>query len=79
MPQNGGTAKLYGLELAASKRLQDLPGIWSNFGVTANLTLQHSQADSKRSDQPEKPGCRARQSASTTWICSTTIRICAPT
>lgn len=23
-------------------------------GVTANLTLQHSQADSKRSDQPEK-------------------------
>ncbi|NJC45828.1 UNVERIFIED_ORG: TonB-dependent receptor [Xanthomonas campestris] len=54
MPQNGGTAKLYGLELAASKRLQELPGLWSNVGVTANLTLQHSEADSKRSDQPEK-------------------------
>ncbi|MBB3800091.1 TonB-dependent receptor [Xanthomonas arboricola] len=54
MPQNGGTATLYGLELAASKRLQQLPGILSNLGVTANLTLQHSQADSRRSDQPEK-------------------------
>ncbi|NYF20586.1 TonB-dependent receptor [Xanthomonas sp. JAI131] len=57
MPQNGGTAKLYGVELAASKRLQDLPGIWGNFGATANLTLQHSEADSKRPDQPE-----------TTWL-----------
>jgi TonB-dependent receptor len=54
MPQNGGSAKLYGLELAASKRLQDLPGIWSNVGVTANLTLQHSEADSKRADQPDR-------------------------
>jgi len=53
MPQNGGTAKLYGVELALSKRLQDLPGFWGNFGATANLTLQHSSADSKRADQPE--------------------------
>ncbi|WP_129588873.1 TonB-dependent receptor [Xanthomonas campestris] len=54
MPQNGGTATLYGLELAASKRLLALPGIWSHFGINANLTLQHSAADSKRADQPEK-------------------------
>jgi TonB-dependent receptor len=54
MPQNGGSAKLYGMELALSKRLQDLPGIWSNFGTTANLTLQHSAADSKREDHPQK-------------------------
>ncbi|MCG4274975.1 hypothetical protein K6W40_17020, partial [Acetobacter senegalensis] len=45
---------LYGLELAASKRLLALPGIWSHFGINANLTLQHSAADSKRADQPEK-------------------------
>ncbi|WP_045758327.1 TonB-dependent receptor [Xanthomonas albilineans] len=54
MPQNGGTAKLYGVELNGSKRLQNLPGLWSNFGISANLTLQHSAADSKRPDQPEK-------------------------
>ncbi|MET7141049.1 TonB-dependent receptor [Xanthomonas sp. PPL139] len=54
MPQNGGTATLYGVELAGSKRLQDLPGFWGNLGIAANLTLQHSSADSKRADQPEK-------------------------
>ncbi|KAB7767511.1 TonB-dependent receptor [Xanthomonas maliensis] len=54
MPQNGGTATVEGIELAASKRLQDLPGLWSNLGVAGNLTLQHSQADSKRPDQSGK-------------------------
>jgi TonB-dependent receptor len=50
MPENGGTAKLYGLELAARKQFLMLPGIWSHFGAGVNATFQHSSADSLRAD-----------------------------
>jgi len=49
-PENGGTARLYGLELAGRRQFVELPGVWSHFGANANLTLQHSSADSQRPD-----------------------------
>jgi TonB-dependent receptor len=52
MPENGGTATLFGTELAASKQFLGLPGFWSHFGASANVTLQHSSADSGRVDHP---------------------------
>ncbi|WP_266160515.1 TonB-dependent receptor [Dyella silvatica] len=50
MPENGGTATLYGAELAVRKQFVSLPGVWKHFGIGSNLTLQHSSADSQRSD-----------------------------
>jgi TonB-dependent receptor len=50
MPENGGKAMLYGMELAARKQFLWLPGIWNHLGLGANITLQHSQADSLRPD-----------------------------
>lgn len=52
MPENGGTAKLLGAELAASKQFVSLPGFWGHFGASGNITLQHSAAESGRSDHP---------------------------
>ncbi len=43
-PVNGGSAALYGVELAARYQLVDLPGWESGFGISGNMTLQHSQA-----------------------------------
>jgi len=54
MPENGGTAKLYGIELAARKQFVSLPGVWSHFGISTNLTLQHSSADSQLPDQTNR-------------------------
>nr|WP_199040726.1 TonB-dependent receptor [Dyella sp. ASV24] len=51
-PENGGTAKLFGTELAASKQFVSLPGFWSHFGASGNITLQHSSAESDRIDHP---------------------------
>lgn len=43
-PVNGGSAGLYGVELAARYQLVDLPGWESGFGISGNMTLQHSWA-----------------------------------
>jgi TonB-dependent receptor len=51
-PENGGTARLFGTELAANKQFLSLPGFWSHFGAGANITLQHSSADSGSVAQP---------------------------
>lgn len=50
MPENGGSARLHGVELAVRKKFLLLPGAWSHFGVAANLTLQRSTASSGRAD-----------------------------
>lgn len=50
MPENGGSAQLHGIELAARKQFVSLPAAWSHFGIAANLTLQRSSADSGRAD-----------------------------
>ncbi len=49
-PENGGSAKLMGVELNARQQLKFLPGPWSGLGVGVNATFQHSEADSKRAD-----------------------------
>jgi len=43
--KNGETATVYGIEIGGSHTFDYLPGIWSNFGVVANLTLQESEAE----------------------------------
>ena len=43
-PMNGGNAALYGLELAGRYQLTELPGWASGFGVSGNVTFQHSWA-----------------------------------
>lgn len=50
MPENGGGARLRGIELATRKQFLMLPGAWSHFGIAANLTLQRSTASSGRTD-----------------------------
>ena len=39
---NGGSARVRGFELSYSQRLVWLPGVWKNFGVTANYTRLES-------------------------------------
>lgn len=41
-PENGDDAKLWGAEFAFVRRFDFLPGLWSNFGINANLTLMDS-------------------------------------
>ncbi|MBB6254169.1 TonB-dependent receptor [Nitrospirillum iridis] len=48
--ENGGNADLMGLELNARRKLTELPGLWSGFGLGGSVTVQHSAADSKRAD-----------------------------
>ncbi len=43
-PVNGGAAAVYGLELAGRYQLVDLPGWEGGFGISGNLTLEHSWA-----------------------------------
>ena len=43
--QNGTGASIMGLELNYTQMYDFLPGIWSNLGVQANYTFQHSQMD----------------------------------
>lgn len=42
-PENGDDAKLYGLEFAFARQFDFLPGIWSDFGINANLTVMDSE------------------------------------
>jgi TonB-dependent receptor len=41
-PINGGNAEIFGLELAAQRQLDFLPGFWRNFGVYTNYTFTTS-------------------------------------
>lgn len=53
MPQNGRGATLEGIELSAQQTLYFLPGWLNGFGVTGNLTLQHSNATSNIAGHPD--------------------------
>lgn len=43
--RNGDGASLFGLEVAAQRQLDFLPGIWKGFGVYFNYTYTYSKAD----------------------------------
>jgi len=51
-PQNGRTAHLYGLEFDVIKSLQGLAPPFDGFGLEANVTAQHSRANSGNPDYP---------------------------
>jgi TonB-dependent receptor len=44
-PVNGGSAKLYGVELNWQQQFTFLPGFWNGFGIYANYTYSKSEAD----------------------------------
>ncbi|GAB6853855.1 TonB-dependent receptor [Asaia astilbis] len=44
-PRNGGSARAYGLEMAANKRLSFLPSFWKNVSLSGNATLQRTHAN----------------------------------
>jgi TonB-dependent receptor len=52
--ENGVNAKLYGVELAYIQRLGFLPGVWGDFGITANYSRTGSSAGTLplRTDNP---------------------------
>ncbi|MFT4198928.1 MAG: TonB-dependent receptor [Pseudoxanthomonas sp.] len=45
MPTNGGDGTVYGVELSARQRFQDLPAPFDGLGISANATHQHARAD----------------------------------
>nr|WP_166770584.1 TonB-dependent receptor [Xanthomonas arboricola] len=45
MPTNGGDGKIYGVELSARQKFQDLPAPFDGLGISANATRQHARAD----------------------------------
>ncbi|MEO5866983.1 MAG: TonB-dependent receptor [Sphingomonas sp.] len=49
-PENGKSAELFGLEANGRYQFTELGGWTSGLGLGGNLTLQHSEADSNRSD-----------------------------
>jgi TonB-dependent receptor len=51
-PKNGNTAHLYGIEFDVIKSFQGLIAPFDGFGVEANVTAQHSRADSGNPDYP---------------------------
>lgn len=55
-PMNGGNGKVYGVELAARQKFQDLPAPFDGFGIGANVTRQHTEVDLKLTglDNPER-------------------------
>ncbi|WP_019960120.1 TonB-dependent receptor [Woodsholea maritima] len=56
LPQNGGDAWLYGLELNVQRQLDFLPGLLSNLGVSANYTYMQSEMTLEgRADNPAIP------------------------
>ena len=56
-PVNGGDATLWGIEATWQQQLTSLPGWLSGFGLYANYTYAHSEAEVVgRSDKPTLPG-----------------------
>ncbi|MHC1733864.1 MAG: TonB-dependent receptor [Bacteroidales bacterium] len=47
-PINGGNAEIFGIELAAQRQLDFLPGIWKGFGLYANYTYTTSSVSDFR-------------------------------
>jgi TonB-dependent receptor len=47
-PINGGNAEIFGLEFAAQRQLDFLPGFWKGFGVYANYTYTTSSVSDFR-------------------------------
>ena len=47
-PQNGGSATLYGAEIAFQRQLDFLPGFWKGFGVYFNYTYTNSTTEGIR-------------------------------
>jgi TonB-dependent receptor len=45
MPTNGGDGTVYGVEVSARQRFQDLPAPFDGLGVSFNATRQHSRVD----------------------------------
>lgn len=54
-PKNGETAEIYGLEASVIKDLRGLAPPFDGFGVEANLTLQHSSAETGLDYRAGKP------------------------
>ncbi|MDN5200351.1 TonB-dependent receptor [Fulvivirgaceae bacterium BMA10] len=44
-PENGGTAEVYGFEIAFQRQLDFLPGFWKGFGVYFNYTNTQSSTE----------------------------------
>ena len=44
-PDNGGSAEVYGMELAVQRQLDFLPGFWKGFGIYFNYTLTRSSTE----------------------------------
>jgi TonB-dependent receptor len=60
-PINGGNAEIFGLELAAQRQLDFLPGFWKNFGVYTNYTYTTSsisdfRIEGRENDDISLPG-----------------------
>ncbi|MBW8859120.1 MAG: TonB-dependent receptor, partial [Caulobacter sp.] len=49
-PENGGDARVYGLEMSGRRQFAELPGRLGGLGVSGNLTLQRSKVDLKDPD-----------------------------
>jgi TonB-dependent receptor len=49
-PENGGDARVYGLEMSGRRQFMELPGWLGGLGVSGNLTLQRSKVDLKDPD-----------------------------
>ena len=47
-PINGGNAEIFGIELAAQRQLDFLPGFWKGFGLYANYTFTTSRVSDFR-------------------------------
>jgi TonB-dependent receptor len=47
-PVNGGNAEIFGIELAAQRQLDFLPGFWKGFGLYANYTYTTSSVSDFR-------------------------------
>lgn len=52
-PRNGGTASLFGFELAVQRQLDFLPGMLKNFNVYFNYTFTNSTAEGIRNEDGE--------------------------
>ncbi|MFT6147804.1 MAG: TonB-dependent receptor [Saprospiraceae bacterium] len=52
-PENGGTATLFGAEVAFQRQLDFLPGFWKGFGIYFNYTYTNSTTDGIRNGDGE--------------------------
>ena len=58
-PENGGTADLYGFEVALQRQLDFLPGIWKGLGIYVNYTFTDSKTsgvEGRENDNLKLPG-----------------------